>query len=218
MIKPNSTILFQGDSITDAGRTYDASNDIGMGYSKETVDFNLGFGYPLIIKQYFDAFCKDKNITVLNRGISGNRTKDLVNRWDEDCIDLKPDYVSILIGVNDTWRRYDSNDATSTKEYEDSYRKLLTRVKNELDCHIIILEPFLIPTDINKDCWHEDLDPKIQVARKLAREFNATFIPLDGIFASKCIETSPSYFSGDGVHPTNSGHSLIAKLWLDIML
>lgn len=218
MLKENSTILFQGDSITDAGRTYDASNDLGKGFDKQIGNLGLGFGYPLMIKQYLDIFCKHLNITVLNRGISGHRTIDLVNRWDNDCIDLKPDYLSILIGVNDTWRRYDSNSPTTTEEYEQNFRILLHRAKTELNCHIIILEPFLIPTDSAKDCWHEDLDPKIQVARKLAREFNATYIPLDGVFASSCVSTKPSDLSSDGVHPTNMGHALIAKLWLDMML
>lgn len=218
MLKNNSIILFQGDSITDAGRTYDASNDLGMGFDEQTASLGLGFGYALMIKQYLDTFYKDKNITVFNRGISGNSTMDLVNRWDKDCIELKPDYLSILIGINDTWRRYDSNSPTTTEEYEQNFRTLLQRAKNELNCEIIILEPFLLPTDKAKESWHEDLDPKIQVARKLAREFHATYIPLDGVFAASCVNTKASDLSSDGVHPTNMGHAIIAKLWLDIMI
>ncbi len=212
MIKENSTILFQGDSITDAGRTYDIQIEGCV------TPCELGTGYPSKVKQFLDTFFKEKNITVLNRGISGNRTIDLKNRWDEDCIDLKPDYLSILIGVNDTWRRYDRNDITSVEEYEANFRCILKRAKDELNCEIVILEPFIIPTDSSKDCWYEDLVWKIQVARKLAREFNATFIPLDGAFASKCVEMEPSYWSLDGVHPTDAGHSFIARLWLDMML
>ncbi|MFZ2539467.1 MAG: SGNH/GDSL hydrolase family protein [Oscillospiraceae bacterium] len=212
MIKENSKILFQGDSITDAGRTYDVQLE-GI-----VTPCELGIGYPNKVKEFLDTFFKDKNITVLNRGISGNRTIDLRNRWDKDCIDLKPDYLSILIGVNDTWRRYDANDSTCAEEYEANFRHLLQRAKDELNCEIIILEPFLIPTDRNKDCWYEDLIWKIQVARKLAREFGATFISLDGAFASKCTEMEPSYWSLDGVHPTDAGHSFIARLWLDTML
>ncbi|MEG0691750.1 MAG: SGNH/GDSL hydrolase family protein [Oscillospiraceae bacterium] len=212
MLKENSTILFQGDSITDAGRT-NAINSEGALLPNE-----LGGGYPSKVKDFLDTFFKDKNITVLNRGISGNRAIDLRNRWDKDCIDLKPDYLSILIGINDTWRRYDSNDITTVEEYEANFRHILERAKNELNCELIILEPFIIPTDSAKDCWYEDLIWKIQVARKLAREYNATFIPLDGIFATKCTEMEPSYWSLDGVHPTDAGHSFIARLWLDAML
>lgn len=218
MLKENTTILFQGDSITDAGRTYDAGDSLNTDSNNTDKENNLGYGYPNKVKQYLETFYKDLNITVLNRGISGDRAINLKNRWDEDCINLKPDYLSILIGVNDTWRRYDSNDITTVEQYEENFRNILTRAKNELDCKIIILEPFLIPTDKQKDCWREDLDPKIQVARKLAREFEAIFIPLDGIFASKCVNTQPSILSLDGVHLTDTGHSLIARLWIDTML
>lgn len=207
MIKENSTILFQGDSITDAGRLYDRS------------EADMGTGYPLKVKEFLATFFSEKNITVLNRGISGNRAIDLKSRWDVDCIDLKPDYVSILIGVNDTWRKYDSNNPTSAQEYEDNYRNILERTKQaNPDCQIIILEPFLIPTDPQKAVWYEDLVWKQQAARRLAREFGAEFIPLDGVFASKCINADPSVWSGDGVHPTDAGHSFIARLWLDTLL
>lgn len=207
MIKENSTILFQGDSITDAGRSYDRS------------ETDMGVGYPLKVKEFLATFFKERNITVLNRGISGNRTTDLRARWDVDCIDLKPDYLSILIGVNDTWRKYDSNNPTSAEEYEDNYRNILERTAKSLpDCKIIILEPFIIPTDPQKQVWYEDLVWKQQAARRLAREFKADFIPLDGIFAAKCIDTPPSIWSEDGVHPTQEGHSFIARFWLDTML
>ncbi|WMJ21856.1 SGNH/GDSL hydrolase family protein [Paludicola sp. MB14-C6] len=218
MLKENAVILFQGDSITDAGRTYDASNDLGAGEDPKKAELGLGFGYPLKVKEYLDTFHKDKHITVINRGISGNRTVDLKNRWDEDCIQLKPDFLSILIGINDTWRRYDSNQLTTTEEYEENFRTILKRAKEECHCDIIILEPFLLPTDPSKESWREDLDPKIQVARKLAREFHATYIPLDGVFAANCVNENPVKLSLDGVHPTSAGHSMIAKLWLDIML
>lgn len=218
MLKENAVILFQGDSITDAGRTYDASHDLGSGIDPAKIALGLGVGYPLKIKEYLDTFHQEKHITVINRAVTGNRTCDLLTRWEEDCIAIKPDYLSILIGINDTWRRYDSNLLTTTQEYEDNFRQLLARAKEACNCEIIILEPFLIPTDPNKEHWREDLDPKIHVARKLAREFHATYIPLDGVFAANCVNQEPSVFSLDGVHPTQYGHSMIAKLWLDIML
>lgn len=210
MLKENSIILFQGDSITDAGRTYDTPN---AAQAAEPI----GSGYPYMIKQYLDTFYGDSGIRVINRGVSGNRVIDLKNRWTEDCIELKPDYLSILIGVNDTWRRYDSNDATSAEAFEDSYRFILQRAASELSCQLILLEPFLIPSDPEKEVWREDLDPKIHAVRRLAREFGAVYIPLDGVFAANCTGNSPEKFSLDGVHPTAMGHALISKLWLDIM-
>lgn len=204
MLKPNSTILFHGDSITDAGRTYDNQT-------------SLGEGYPLMVKQYLDIFHRDLDITVVNRGVSGFRSADLVAKWDADCIALNPDYVSILIGINDTWRSFDNNDPTYTEEYERNYRNILTKTATELDCQLIILEPFLIPSAPEKSAWRNDLDPKIGVARALAREFGAIYIPLDGYFAAKSTRVNPAYFSEDGVHPTTHGHAVIAKLWLDAL-
>ncbi len=200
MLDSNITILFQGDSITDAGRDY------------ETKD--LGPGYPAKIYAYLQTFCADKNIKVINKGISGNRVKDLKARWTEDCIALKPDILSILIGINDTWRRYDSSDPTTVESFEQTYREILTEVKEKLpDCKIIILEPFLIPVDPAKEEWRVDLDPKINSIRKLTREFSAIFIPLDGLYQEACSQHSPAEYSADGVHPNDVGHAFLAEQW-----
>ncbi len=199
LIEENSIVLFQGDSVTDTRRNISISN--------------LGFGYPMMIASRFTAFYPEKNVTFINRGVSGNRVKDLKGRWQEDCIDLKPDWVSILIGINDTWRRYDSNDPTSVEDFENSYRYILARTSEELHANIIICEPFLLPYPKDRLKWREDLDPKIQVVRRLAEEFQAIYIPLNEIFASAQYE--PNFWAPDGVHPSLSGHALIAQTWLD---
>lgn len=218
MLKDNATILFQGDSITDAGRTYDYKISFPEELPEE--NFGLGYGYPFMIKNYLDVFHRGKNIKVLNRAISGNRSIDLVERWKEDCLDLKPDYLSILVGVNDVWRRYDgTNIITTPQEYEDNLHKMISSVKNQNEnCEIILLEPFLLPVDKEKECYREDLDPKIHILRKIAREYNATYIPFDGVFASQWVSINPEELSYDGVHLTQKGHSIIAKMWLDIIL
>ncbi len=195
------TILFQGDSVTDTGRSY-------------TNNAELGGGYPMFVHGMLSAAHPDNKCTILNRGISGNRTIDLVNRWTEDCIALKPDVVSILIGVNDTWRRYDSNDVTTTEQFTQNYRTILERVKNELDAKIVMIEPFVLPVSPDQNKWREDLDPKIHSVRALAQEFGVTYLPMDGIFASAACHTGLSFWASDGVHPTNAGHSLIARTWL----
>lgn len=207
MIKPNSTILFIGDSVTDVGRINEIDPTVA-----------LGTGYPKKVFEYIETFCKDKNIKVLNRGISGHRVVDLQSRWEKDCIDLKPDYVSILIGINDTWRRYDSNDITSCEAFEKGYREILTKLRDKLDCEIVLLEPFIIMSDPAKEQWYEDLMPKIGAIRRLANEFKAFYIPLDGIFAAHSTFAPPSHWSEDGVHPSDAGHALIAMHWLDTML
>ncbi len=195
------TILFQGDSITDAGRNF-ATDDLGPGYAGK-------------VGAYLDVFAKDKNIKVINKGIGGNRVKDLKARWDYECIDLKPDILSILIGINDTWRKYDSGDPTTCAAFEATYREILTEVKEKLpECQIVICEPFIIPVDPSKEEWREDLDPKIGAVRRLAREFEAIFIPLDGLYAELCAQNDPALFSDDGVHPNDAGHAFLAEQWL----
>jgi lysophospholipase L1-like esterase len=200
MIKKNATILFQGDSITACGRC--ESNTIGN-------------GYPRYISALFKAQYPELNVKFINRAISGNRANDLVNRWTEDCINIKPDILSILVGINDTWRRYDSNNPTTAEEFYNNYKNLLTRVKSEVgDIPIIIMEPFLLQVKEGQGEWREDLDPKIQMLRLLAQEFAAIYIPLDGMFAQNSMKIPLSYWVIDGVHPTEAGHGLITKLWL----
>jgi len=207
-VKDNSLILFQGDSVTDCGRT---SNEY----------LELGFGYANMVASWLTALHPKKQLRFLNRGISGNRVSDLKKRWQEDCIDLRPKVVSILIGINDCWRRYDSNDPTSVDSFETTYRQILTNIKQKLEAKIIIMEPFLLPVieesegwSAGQDKWREDLDPKIHVVRSLAREFNAEFIPLDGIFARAATIQPMEKWTLDGVHPTQAGHALIARQWL----
>ena len=200
-IEDNAIVLFQGDSITDAGRSW-------------TYDAELGQGYAAMAAAWFSALYPHKRVTFLNRGISGNRVRDLRARWQKDCLDLKPGWVSIMIGVNDTWRRYDSGDATSTEAYERDYRAILEAVCDRLHARLIILEPFLLPVPPDREVWRVDLDPKIAVARTLAREFNALYVPLDGLFAEAATRREPAFWLPDGVHPTPAGHAFIAQAWL----
>lgn len=201
IIKDNSIVLFQGDSITDCGR------------SREN-DEELGAGYANMVAAWFSAAYPEKNVKFINRGISGNRVRDLVARWEEDCIKLKPSLVSILIGINDCWRRYDRNDPTSVEDFKAGYRKILTQIRENLDAEILICEPFVLPYPEDRKQWREDLDPKIQAVRELAREFKTLYVPLDGLFAAACTQREPKFWAADGVHPTQAGHALIAQAWL----
>jgi len=129
LIQDNALVLFQGDSITDSGRSRQDLN-------------HLGDGYALITAGWFSALYPQKRVSFLNRGIGGNRVPDLIGRWQEDCLTLKPAWLSILIGVNDMWRRYDSNDPTTTEEFESNYRRLLDLTMERLSPQIILCEPF----------------------------------------------------------------------------
>ncbi len=200
----NQTVLFQGDSITDAGRVREDA-------------FHLGYGYASMAAAWFTAAYPHMNVTFLNRGISGQRVVDLLHRWQDDCIALRPDVVSILIGINDCWRRYDHNDATSTADFKSRYRRLLEWTTSDLSVHLVLLEPFLLPIPDDRRAWREDLDPKIHAVRELAREFNATYVPLDGVFAQAAAQQPLDVWARDGVHPTAAGHGLIAQHWLRAM-
>lgn len=205
-IQRNCRVLFQGDSVTDCGR------------GRED-DSNLGTGYAMMAAALFHTMYPELGVTFQNRGISGNRTIDLKNRWQEDCIDLKPDIVSILIGINDCWRRFDNNDPTTPEQYKANYRYILNETREKLNAKIVLCEPFLLPvTEEQKRHWREDLDPKIQIARELAREFNAVYIPFDGMFAAKAVMASPDFWAADGVHPTPAGHMLMAKAWVESLV
>ena len=200
IFQDGSTILFQGDSITDAGRERTDGDSLGCGYANFAASW-LAAQYPA------------KNLRFLNRGIGGNRTVDLRQRWQADALDLKPDWISIMIGINDTWRRYDGLQSTSEAEYEQHYRAILEQTR-DYGARIIILEPFVLPIPDDRIDWREDLDPKIAVARRLAREFAAVYVPLDGIFAAAAVQRPMDFWLFDGVHPTHAGHALIAQHWL----
>ena len=169
-----------------------------------------------MVAQKYRLLFPDSKVTFVNKGVSGNRVKNLLERYEEDFKAIKPDFLSILIGINDTWRRYDSNDPTSVESFEKTYHKLLTRIKADLpDCKIMMIEQFLLNTDQAKACWREDLDPKIQAVRRLAKEFADYYIPMDGILAKAEVEMyTCKQITEDGVHPTRIGHSIIAEEYL----
>ena len=203
IFKKGQTILFQGDSITDCGRNREDNT-------------SLSEGYPGVIAKMYNLLFPENGVTFINKGISGNRVKDLVERYNEDFKSINPDFISILIGINDTWRRYDSNDPTSAKEYEKNYRFLLNKIKSDMpDCKIMIMEPFVLYSLPDREQWREDLNPKIQVARKLAKEYADYYLPLDGIFAKAEVEEyTCKQITEDGVHPSAIGHSIIAREYL----
>lgn len=200
LIEPAARVLFQGDSITDCGRNYGAADDLGLGYA-------------MMAAAWFSALYPERQVHFINRGVGGNRIIDLCARWQADCLDIRPTWVSLLIGINDTWRRYDSGDPTTVQDFEAAYRTILDDVQRHLAPRLILLEPFVLPVPPDRVAWREDLDPKIAVVRKLAREYQALLVPLDGLFAA-ATQREPAFWTADGVHPTPAGHALIAQAWL----
>jgi len=201
LINPDDRILFTGDSITDGGRDRNNSE-------------SLGWGYPAIAGAHLQSRLASPELKIFNRGISGNRVCDLLARVEVDLLALKPSVVSILIGINDVWRRYDANSPTDAKAFARDYRTLLEKIAT-IRARVVMLEPFLLHVPDDRYAWREDLNPKIDVVRMLAAEFGAELLPLDGLFAQAATQAPAAYWAGDGVHPSAAGHALIAETWLE---
>ena len=194
-------ILFQGDSITDCGR--------------DRADIhNLGNGYPKYAAELIKNAHPETDFEFINLGISGNQTKDLVDRLQSDFIDIQPDLVSIHIGVNDTWHRAAERNWLGNDVFEAQYKKVLTEIKEKTNAKILIIEQFLLPVE-DKLYFREDLNGKIDITRKLAREFADFFIPLDGLMAQAAVDKGADHWSDDGVHPNENGAKFIAAYYAD---
>ncbi|HEU5370400.1 MAG TPA: SGNH/GDSL hydrolase family protein [Ktedonobacterales bacterium] len=193
-------VVFQGDSVTDCGRS-------------RSDDGDLGNGYAMMAAASFATRYPERQVQFFNRGVGGDRVRDLQARWNKDCLALRPDWVSILVGINDTWRRYDSNDPTPVGAFTAAYRAILDATTAQ-GIRVILCEPFLLPVFPEQRSWREDLDLKIAAIRQLAQEYRAWFIPLDGMFAQVAARRGPDFWTPDGVHPSAAGHALIARAWL----
>jgi acyl-CoA thioesterase-1 len=198
---PGQRVLFIGDSITDAGRDRANPDD-------------LGHGYALIAAALFGARHPEVAARFVNRGIGGDRVRDLRARWAEDCLALAPDVVSVMIGINDTWQRFGGGETTSAEEYEHDYRDILTSARQRSDARFVLIEPFLLPVTDDQHAWRADLDPRIAVTRRLAAEFDAALVPADGLFARAAADAGPYTWCTDGVHLTPAGDALLARAWL----
>mgnify|MGYP001581323347 CR=1 FL=1 len=196
----NDLILFTGDSITDCDRERNNSGSLGSGF------------VGVIARQLWMQFEK-LDLVFRNTGISGDRTCDLIERWGRDCIDLQPDWVSILIGVNNTWRRYDTGDPTEPAVFEAETRQLLERVRDQTRARTILCSPFLVHTNPGISAMREDLDPKIAVLHTLALEFDAIWVDFNTAFIEAEKKKAPECWAEDGVHPSAVGHCLMAKVW-----
>lgn len=198
-------ILFQGDSITDgntiAPRDWGDLHDLGAGYPKYAAE---------LIKNKFP----DIEFEFINKGMSGHQTKDLLGRLQTDFIDIKPDIVSILVGINDVGHYAPDRSYIPHDVFEGRYREILKAVKEKTNAKIMIIEPFL-GTAEDKLYWREDLDPKIQVVRKLAREYADVFIPMDGLLAEAYTNEDPLSYSDDGIHLTPKGAEYAAKIYTE---
>ncbi|PRY52403.1 secreted protein [Arcticibacter pallidicorallinus] len=203
LLKNNSVILFQGDSITDAGRNKNETKPNHAGA--------MGSGYAFLASANLMASYPEKSLKIYNRGISGNKVYQLADRWERDTIEIQPDVLSILIGVNDFWHMMNGTYKGTLETYRNDYRNLLTLTKEKLpNVQLIIGEPFALKGTSVKPDWFPLFHDYRAAAREIANEFNATFIPFQQIF-DKALELAPvSYWAPDGVHPSIAGAQLMA--------
>lgn len=207
----DNIILFQGDSITDAGR------------NKEDNSFNnsraLGSGYSMLAAAALLEKYAELNLSIYNKGISGNKVFQLADRWDNDCLAIKPDVLSILIGVNDIWHKLNGNYDGTVEVYRNDYVALLERTKKALpDVKLIICEPFGVRNvKAVDDKWYPEFYGYQKAAREIADQFGAVFIPLQSVFDEAQKRASGVYWTGDGVHPSLAGAQLMAQAWLSVV-
>lgn len=208
LIHKNDTVLFQGDSITDAGRSRDNA-------TKPNDPAAMGPGYAWLAAAEILVDRPKDNLKFFNRGVSGNKVYQLAERWQEDCLNIKPDVLSILIGVNDIWHGLTGKYNGTLATYEKDYRALLTRTMKALpDVRIVICEPFVLRCGAVSDKWFPEFDRYRATAKHMAEEFRATFVPFQKMFDDAVQFAPPEQWAKDGVHPTPAGAALMAHNWL----
>lgn len=207
-IGKNNVILFQGDSITDSSR------------NRDDKDYNspkaLGSGYAMLAAAELLEKNPSLSLKIYNRGVSGNKVYQLAERWDEDCLQLKPDILSILIGVNDIWHKLDGMYNGTIETYRNDYSALIERTLKALpSVKLIIMEPFGVPgVQAVNEKWYPEFYDYQKAAREIAAKYGATFIPLQRIFDEAMKKAPGNYWTPDGVHPSLAGSQLMAKAWL----
>lgn len=203
------TFLFQGDSVTDANRD-----------DENQENFGLGCGYALLVASDF-ARNRKGEIKFINRGVSGDRVTDVYARIKEDIINIRPDYMSILIGINDVSHELTMQCGNKPDKFEKIYSMLLDEVKEALpDIKIIIMEPFVLNGSATAELWEEfrtEVQKLAQVSRRIAEKYNCAFVPLQEKFNEASADGDTRYWSVDGVHPTAAGHQIIKEELSNVM-
>jgi lysophospholipase L1-like esterase len=207
IIAPGDTVLFQGDSITDSGRKKNSS--------KPNDSTAMGRGYAWMAATQLLLDMPDAQLKIFNRGISGNKVYQLAERWQADCLDLKPNVLSILIGVNDFWHKHKHNYEGTLEKYETDYRALVKRTKDALpDVKLIICEPFTLKVGSVDDTWFPEFDGYRAAAKRVAEAAGAVFVPFQTKFDAAVKLAPPGVWAADGVHPSCDGSAIMAHWWL----
>ena len=205
LIRSNSTLVMIGDSITDSGRARPVAG---------AVSWDLGSGYVALIHALLGAACPALNIRIRNAGISGNTVRDLAARWQADVVDLKPDWLSIMIGINDVWRQFtpDTANAVPLEEYAATLEQLVRASRPHLE-GLVIMTPYFIEAS-RADPMRARMDQYGQVAGHLAARYQAVFVDTQAAFDCVLKAVPPLALAKDRVHPNLAGHMILARAFL----
>jgi lysophospholipase L1-like esterase len=207
LIKPDATILFQGDSITDAGRSREP-------IFQPNTQSALGNGYAWLAASQLLVDRPDDKLTIFNRGISGNKVFQLAERWQTDALNLKPTVLSILIGVNDIWHKLNGQYDGTVERYEKDYTALVKQTEDALPkVSLIIFEPFVLRCGAVNSSWFPEFDEYRAAAKRVAEEAGALFVPFHEMFERAAKIAPPERWAKDGVHPSADGAALMAHTW-----
>ncbi|MCU0913078.1 MAG: SGNH/GDSL hydrolase family protein [Planctomycetes bacterium] len=204
-LESSDTIVFAGDSITAADRHRQAYGPLGFGY--------VHFAGNLMLARH-----PELELRMVNAGISGDTIADLKHRWQRDCLDHRPNVLSVLIGINDVWQRAMEPDLASNaadpEEYGLTYEQLLAWAREQCRCRLVLMEPFLFSRD-QQDRVRQTLTPYVEAVRRLAEKYEAVLVPLQQAIDRRIVEIPPLRWSQDSVHPCLWAHAWIAEQWLD---
>ena len=204
------TFLFQGDSITDGNRTRDKDWNHVMGH---------GFAYLIASRLWYDF--PTKGFHFFNRGISGNKVPDLAARWQADTVDIKPDLLNILVGINDVDALMHGDTNFTAEKFEEDYRQLLQQTKQQLpNTQLVLCEPFILRVGRIKERWEEyenEMAKRQKIVKQLSIEFNAIFIEFQNAFNKALAKALADYWIWDGIHPMPAGHELMAREWIKVV-
>lgn len=210
LVRSGDVVLFQGDSITDAGRSREKAAEPNQHQA-------LGNGYAFMASA--NLLSQTPDLKIFNRGISGNKVHQLADRWQADCLDIKPNVLSILIGVNDIWHKRNGKYEGTLEIYEKDYVALIERTKAALpDVRLVICEPFVLKCGSIDDSWFPEFDGYRAAAKRVADKFQAVFVPFHSMFEEAVKLAPPEHWAKDGVHPSPFGAALMAHTWTQAVL
>jgi len=204
-IENGQTLLFIGDSITDCRRAQPLGQRDG-----------LGEGYVAFTDSLLASAHPERKIRILNTGIGGNRVIDLEARWQRDVLDLHPDWLSVMIGINDVWRQFDGAmdpNQVGADRFETVYRRLLDRTRSALR-GLVLMSPYFIETN-RTDPMRSLMDAYGKTVRRLAMDFDAIFVDVQAAFDRYLAHRPTQSLAGDRIHVNKTGHMIIARSFLD---